>query len=307
MVRRIDRRNRGQLDPVANSTLNPFTEPIAKVEPGEEVVISTWDAFGGAVRRDQTFQQAVERGDIGALNPVTGPIYVNGAEPEDTLVVKIKEIKLPDWGAAAIIPGFGALEGWMNLFEPRTKVCDIRDGVIHYKTDIGKTLKVQADPFIGTIGVSPPHEGIQTLAPGAHGGNMDCPDIKPGNTLMLPVSRSGGLFGMGDVHAVQGDGEICGTAIEVSADVVVEFEVKKQTISWPRVESDSMLMTVCSARPLEDAARLAYRELINWMVTDYGWERDDAYMFLSLAVKARIAQIVDPLYTVAAKIPKHYL
>jgi acetamidase/formamidase len=195
----------------------------------------------------------------------------------------------------------------MNLFEPRTKVCDIRDGVIHYKTDIGKTLKVQADPFIGTIGVSPPHEGIQTLAPGAHGGNMDCPDIKPGNTLMLPVSRSGGLFGMGDVHAVQGDGEICGTAIEVSADVVVEFEVKKQTISWPRVESDSMLMTVCSARPLEDAARLAYRELINWMVTDYGWERDDAYMFLSLAVKARIAQIVDPLYTVAAKIPKHYL
>ena len=307
MVVYIKRRDRDQLDPVENSTLNPFTKPIATVEPNEDVVISTWDAFGGAVRKDQTFQQAIERGDVGALNPVTGPIYVKGAAPGDTLVVKLREIKLPEWGAAAIIPGFGALEGWMNLLQPRTKVCKIKDNVIYYKADSGKTLEIQADPFIGTIGVSPPYEGIQTLAPGAHGGNMDCPDIKPGNTLMLPVSRPGGLFGLGDVHAVQGDGEICGTAVEVSAEVVIEFEIKKMKTSWPRVESQDMLMTVCSARPLEDAARLAYRELINWMVSDFGWERDDAYMFLSLAAKARIAQIVDPLYTVVAKLPKHYL
>jgi amidase len=163
------------------------------------------------------------------------------------------------------------------------------------------------DPFIGTIGVSPAYEAIQTLAPGPHGGNMDCPDVKPGNKLYLPVSQPGALFGLGDVHAVQGDGEICGTAVEIGAVVKLRFQVQKKTIAWPRVESPDQIMTVCSARPLEDAARLAYRELIGWMVEDYGWDRDDAYIFLSLACKARIAQIVDPLYTVAAKLDKRYL
>jgi acetamidase/formamidase len=125
---------------------------------------------------------------------------------------------------------------------------------------------------------------------------------------MLPVYQKGALFGLGDVHAVQGDGEVCGSAIEVPAVVKLRFEVLKgKTIGWPRVESDTEIMTVCSARPLEDAARLAYRELVRWMVEEYGWERDDAYMFLSIAAKARIAQIVDPLYTAVAKLPKRYL
>lgn len=179
--------------------------------------------------------------------------------------------------------------------------------MITYVTDHGKVIEFDAEPFIGTIGVSPAYEAIQTLAPGPHGGNMDCPDIRQGNTLYLPVTQKGALFGLGDVHAVQGDGEICGTAVEIHAVVTVEFKVVKKTIAWPRVESDDMIMTVCSARPLEDAARLAYRELINWMVTDYGWDRDDAYMFLSLAMRSRIAQVVDPLYTVVAKINKNLI
>lgn len=137
---------------------------------------------------------------------------------------------------------------------------------------------------------------------------MDCPDICPRNTLYLPVFQKGAPFGLGDAHAIQGDGEICGTAVEIGANVHLRFKVLKKSIAWPRVESNDMIMTVCSARPLEDAARLAYRELINWMVSDYRWDRDDAYMFLSLTVKARIAQIVvDPLYTVVAKLPKKYL
>lgn len=195
----------------------------------------------------------------------------------------------------------------MNQMEPRTKISYIKDGKITFKTDHGKTIEFDADPFIGTIGVSPAYEAIQTLAPGPHGGNMDCPDIRPGNTLYLPVAQRDALFGLGDVHAVQGDGEICGTAVEIHASVTVEFEVPKKTIAWPRIESDDMIMSMCSARPLEDATRLAYRELINWMVTDYGWDRDDAYMFLSLAMKSRIAQIVNPLYTVVAKINKNLL
>ncbi len=137
---------------------------------------------------------------------------------------------------------------------------------------------------------------------------MDCPDVRPGNRLMLPVTRPGALFGLGDVHAVQGDGEVCGVAVEVDAVVTLKFDLEKgRKIDWPRVESPAEIMTVGSARPLEDAARLAFREMVDWMASDYGWVREDAYMFLSVAARARIAQIVDPLYTVVVKLDKSFL
>ena len=137
---------------------------------------------------------------------------------------------------------------------------------------------------------------------------MDVPDICVGSTLYLPVAVNGALLGLGDVHAVQGDGEICGTAMEVSTKVTLRVELEKsKKLNWPRIESKDEIMTVCSARPLEDAVRLAFLELIKWLETDYGFERYDAYMFLSLAAKARIAQIVDPLFTVVAKLPKKML
>jgi acetamidase/formamidase len=122
------------------------------------------------------------------------------------------------------------------------------------------------------------------------------------------VFRPGALFALGDVHAVQGDGEVCGVAVEIPAVVTLKLGLKKgRTIGWPRVESDGEIMTVGSARPLEDAARQAFREMVDWMASDYGWEREDAYMFLSLAARARIAQIVDPLYTVVVKLDRKYL
>ncbi len=290
MVMRIKRKPIDELNALVDSVLGPHTPPIATVIPGEEVKVETWDAL------------------TRVTNPVTGPLEIEGAQPGDTLIVDIIDIELPEYGTTAIIPGFGALEGWLRLLEPRTKTSEIRDGKIHYTTDDGKIIEIEAAPFIGTIGVSPENEAITTLSPGRHGGNMDCPDVKPGNRLMLPVFRSGAIFSLGDVHAVQGDGEICGTAVEISAVVTLKFTLKKgQKINWPRVESSEEIMTVCSARPLEDAARLAYRELVDWMASDYGWGREDAYMFLSLVAKARIAQIVDPLYTVVAKLKKSYL
>ena len=308
MVRRIMRRPWDELDPMENSTLGPYTEPVATVRPGEVVEVEAWDAFGGVVKPGQTYAEAEARGVKIHENPVTGPIEVGGAEPGDALVIEIMEIELPEWGATSIIPGFGALEGWLRRLEPRTKISRIGGGKVHYVTDGGETIEIDAEPFIGTIGVSPESEAITTIAPGPHGGNMDCPDIRPGNRLMLPVFRPGALFGLGDVHAVQGDGEICGTAVEIPTVVTLRFGLRRgRRIGWPRVESDEEIMTVCSARPLEDAARLAYRELVDWMASDYGWERTDAYMFLSLAARARIAQIVDPLYTVVAKVPRRYL
>ncbi|UCD43794.1 MAG: acetamidase/formamidase family protein [Candidatus Bathyarchaeota archaeon] len=290
MVRRIERKPVEKLDRLVDSVLGPHVPPIASVKPGEVVEVETWDAL------------------TRVTNPVTGPIEIEGAERGDTLVVEIMDIEMPDKGVTAIVSGFGALEGWLNLFEPRRKECEIRDGMIHYVTEDGRTLEIEADPFIGTIGVSPYFEAITTLSPGTHGGNMDCPDIRPGNTLMLPVFRPGALFALGDVHAVQGDGEVCGVAVEIPAVVTLRLGLEKdRTIGWPRVESDDEIMTVGSARPLEDAARQAFREMVDWMASDYGWEREDAYMFLSLAARARIAQIVDPLYTVVVKLDRRYL
>ena len=290
MVRRIKRKPVEELDALVDSVLDPRTPPIATVKPGETLEVETWSAL------------------TKVTNPVTGPLRVEGAEPGDTLLVEIIDIELPEQGTVAIIPGFGSLEGWLNLMEPKRKDCAIKDGKIYYETDHGKTMVLDADPFIGTIGVSPEVEAVSSLTPGRHGGNMDCPDIRPGNTLMLPVARPGALFKLGDVHAVQGDGEVCGVAIEVDAVVKMRFDLKKNwTIKWPRIDSANEIMTVGSARPLEDAARHAFREMVEWMVADHGWAKDDAYMFLSIAAKARIAQIVDPLYTVVAKLPKRYL
>ena len=308
MTTRVSKVPYDKLTPFGNSTLNPITQPVIKVKPGIEIEIETWDAFGGRVNKEQTRVQAKERGVRVPVNPVTGPIYVEGTNVGDTLTVDILDIMLPESGATTINPGFGSLEGWLNLMIPRTKISKIKDHVVYYTKDSGEVIEIQVDPFIGTIGNSPSYEAINTLTPGLHGGNMDCSDIKPGNTLMLPILQPGALFSLGDVHAVQGDGEIGGSAIEVPAIVKLRFGIKKgYEIAWPRIESKDEIMTVCSARPLEDAARLAYRELVNWMVKDYNWVRDDAYMFLSLTAKARIAQIVDPLFTVVAKLNKKYL
>jgi acetamidase/formamidase len=290
MTRRITKKPEEELDALVDSVLDPRTTPIANVKPGETVEVETWSALTRVV------------------NPTTGPLSVEGAEPGDTLEVEIIDIELPDEGTVAIIPGFGALEGWLNLMEPRRKDCEIKNGKVIYVRDDGKKIELEANPFIGTIGVAPEVEAVSSLTPGHHGGNMDCPDVRPGNKLLLPVTRPGALFKLGDVHAVQGDGEVCGVAVEVNAVVTLKFSLRKGwTINWPRIESPDEIMTVGSARPLEDAARHAYRELVEWMVTDHGWGRDDAYMFLSLAGKARIAQIVDPLYTVVAKLSRGYL
>jgi acetamidase/formamidase len=238
-------------------------------------------------------------------NPVTGPIYIEGAERVDTLVVNIVDIQVPSLGLTTIVPGFGALEGWLRQSPILTKFISIRNQRAYYKTDKGDEISFPVKPFIGTIGVAPPFESISTVTPHKHGGNMDVQDVCAGNKLYLPVGVEGALFAAGDVHAVQGDGEICGTAVEVSASLKFKFELlKNKTIEWPRIESKDEIMTVGSARPLEDAARIAYRELIKWLGEDYGISAYDAYMLLSLIARARIAQIVDPLYTVVAKLPK---
>jgi len=298
-------RKNSKLSEIVDCTFSPHNNPVMRAQPGEQVVLETHDCFAGVVKPDRELAEVLKSGERLFDNPVTGPIYIEGAEKGDALVVAIEDIQVPSVGITTVAPGFGALEGWLSESPILTKFINIRNQTAYFRTDKGAEISFPIKPFIGTIGVAPPYESISTVTPHKHGGNMDVQDVCAGNKLYLPVGVEGALFAAGDVHAAQGDGEICGTAVEVPASLTLKFELlKHKTIEWPRIESEDEIMTVSSAKPLEDAARLAYRELIRWLGEDYELSPYDAYMLLSLTAKARIAQIVDPLYTVVAKFPK---
>jgi len=307
-MRRISKKQYANLSAITDCTFSPLNKPIATVSPGEAVQIETFDCFGDIIRPGRDLAEALREGVEIFHNVATGPVYIEGAEAGDTLLVEIVEFELPSLGVTTTVPGFGALEGWLTETPALTRFSEIQDSEVTFRLGDSRPISIDIHSFVGTIGVAPAIESIPTTTPGKHGGNMDVPDVCKGNTLKLPVSVKGALFSLGDVHAVQGDGEICGTAVEVSAVVTVRFGLEKgQKKEWPRIESPSEIMTVCSARPLEDAARLAFREMIRWLETDYGVNQYDAYMLLSLTATARIAQIVDPLYTVVVKLQKKYL
>ena len=163
-------------------------------------------------------------------------------------------------------------------------------------------------PFFGTIGTAPHIEAISSLSPGMHGGNMDVPDVTEGNTVYLPVHHPGALFYVGDAHAAQGQGELCGVALEIAAKGAFTFDIiKGKAITWPRIESDDAIMVVGSAKPMEDAARIAYSQLVKWMVDDYGWDALDAYQVLTQAGGCYVGNMVDTVYSMVASCPKRYL
>ena len=287
---------------------SPYPDPIATVAPGETVAIHTEDAFEGRIATEEDLPSKV----LGSyLNPQTGPIYVEGAEPGDTLAVKIESIEpARDWAVSVFVPYFGGLtatQATRLLHDPlpeRIYFYELRDGVFRH----GDRISVPLRPFLGTIGTAPELEAISALTPHNHGGNMDCRDTCPGNTVYLPVRTPGALFYTGDAHGSQGDGELCGVALEISARSVLTFDlIKGQAIEWPRIESPEKLMTVGSARPMEDAARIAYTELIDWVAADYGYERLDAYQLLTQLGEMYVGNMVDTNYSLVAGVAKEHL
>jgi len=287
---------------------SPYPDPIATVAPGETVAIHTEDAFEGRIATEEDLPSKV----LGSyLNPQTGPIYVEGAEPGDTLAVKIESIEpARDWAVSVFVPYFGGLtatQATRLLHDPlpeRIYFYELRDGVFRH----GDRISVPLRPFLGTIGTAPELEAISALTPHNHGGNMDCRDTCPGNTVYLPVRTPGALFYTGDAHGSQGDGELCGVALEISARSVLTFDlIKGQAIEWPRIESPEKLMTVGSARPMEDAARIAYTELIDWVAADYGYDRLDAYQLLTQLGEMYVGNMVDTNYSLVAGVAKEHL
>lgn len=263
-------------------------EPAVRVEPGSRVVVETQNAFG-----DNRFEpgDSLAGLDLGVCDPLTGPIYVEGAEPGDALAVHIEHIELVGHGAHGIIPNFGILE-WESL-------------PLHFFTpEAGKIkwlrgIEIAVRPSLGAIGVSPADGPIPSIYPGDHGGNMDTKYACAGSTLYFPVFHPGAGLVMGDCHQIQSDGELCGVAPETDAEVTLTVDVVKRAgLRRPRIRATHRYMTIASAGTLEDAVKLATRDAIDMLVDEKGFEEDEAYLLLAVKADIEICQVVDPLMTV---------
>ena len=289
-------------------------EPVARLKPGDILDTNTLNCFGNAIQKPGDTLAKV-KGD----NPLSGPFYIEGAQPGDTLAVKILDLQVDsNQGIGAFAPGFGALNAtnYTPMLHPALpeKIwfypIDHADNTATFKAlDSDFSVKVPLHPFFGCIGVAPAEgESRSSIVPAEFGGNMDTPEASAGNTLYLPVNVAGALLYVGDGHAAMGDGEIAGTAIEVPLHARVQVDViTGQKINWPRFENDRAIMTVGAYRPLDDALRIAFTELVSWIHSDYGLSELDAYELLSEVGSIHLDEMVDPNYVIVASIDKKYL
>ena len=284
----------------------PDLEPVAFADPGDVICFETLDCFSNQISSED---QLVTDIDFSRVNPATGPIYIRGAERGDTLAVKILDIETSDRGVIVTAPGYGVLGD--KVRSPRTKICEIREDKFVYFVGKGAVhfvgLRLPYRPMIGVIGVAY-DEKVPCGVPGKHGGNMDTKLITKGVTVYLPVFREGALLGVGDLHAVMGDGEVCVAGCEVSGKVLVTTSVfKEKFIPWPIVETDEVFYLIVSHedinKALYEATDLAVKVLQHSLALDW----DEAYMIASMIVDIQISQLVDPAKTVRARIPKDYV
>ncbi len=275
-------------------------EPVAYVEPGQRVLIETEDAFNGRLRVPEDARRLLGPEAL-PPNPLTGPLYIKGAYPGDTLVVHLDGIELDRQGAICYTTTSGrAIDTWFD--EPLAMVVPIESGHLVFSSN----LRVPAQPFVGCAGTAPAHGCPQSIEAYRAGGNMDCALVSPDNRLFLPVAVDGAYFYVGDVHALQADSEFCGTAVETRATVEFRFEVISGSgggLNWPRVETPDELVTIVGGRPLDDCLRLAYQEMMRWLETEYGWVSAETFLVLSQLANAHLCN----WFTVRCEMPKAYL
>jgi amidase len=282
-------------------------EPVLRVRPGTVLVSRTH--FG---------PYYTEAG--GAFPGEVGPIYVEGATTGDMLKIGIVKVR-PNHALAAsqVYSDFGGLATdtrvrLLNDPIPARRYVWRLDttrmvGVTEMPKSRVKRMEIDLQPMLGRVAVAPRgDEAFAGLWPGDFGGNMDAQEVREGTTVYLPVFHDGAYFYFGDGHARQGHGEVAGTGLETSMDVVLRIDVVKgRTIDWPRLEDKDHIMVVGSGRPLIDAFRLAHVELVEWMEQEYGFDKLDAYTLVGQVGESTVANIVDPAYSVVAKIRKRYL
>lgn len=282
--------------------------PVATVQPGEVFVVETEDSRGGRTRTPETttpeFLLAMRRAGYYG-NPVTGPIFVAGAEPGDTLAVQILAQECDTLGYMGYWPFLFHLEDFFD--QPDTTLVEIRDGQVIFPTSQG-VARIPVRPMIGTIGTTPAVEAVLSGGMGRHGGNLDTQEVCAGSTIYLPVYVPGALLALGDCHAIQSDGEL--NEVEMRSVVTLSVDVIKgrsALMGWPRIETADALVTVAVATPLEEATRLALREMILWLAERTGLSKREAYFMVGLAGHARPGQVQVPNYSMRCIMPKAVL
>lgn len=271
-----------------------------RIQPGETVLVESEDAFSGQIRTNDDRRDKRKK-PYG--NPQTGPIFVEGAQPGDTLAVVIEDIQPANGQCATRTSDPNQLAQWLGDDCPHgTHICPISDGLIHWSDQITMPYR----PMLGCIGTAP-DTGVPTTGPaGPYGGNMDIVETAPGNTVYLPVYVQGAYLYLGDAHAAMGHGELSASGLEMAAHTTITVNlIRNNTIPAPRIESHNEIMTIATGCPMERSIAQAYAWLILWMEADFGWDRWRAYDLLTHAGEISVGYYA--IGTVATKIKKSYL
>ncbi len=279
-------------------TLSKDNPPCQRIRAGETVAFETYDCFTNQfLPEEATFENVVRKPG----NPATGPLFIEGAMPGDMLKIDILDLVPGPVGVVMLGPGSGSEK---EFFSQKTlKRIPVIDGFAHYS----EQLKLPITPMIGVIGVAPAGDGVSTITPMDHGGNMDCTQIRKGVTLYLPVFAEGALLSLGDFHAMMGDGEVedCGLEIEGKAVLRVDVVKNRNCVPYPMIETSEKLITIASAEDVEAAWKKAVRQMYDFLKEKIGLDDNDAGMLLTLAGDLVICQTVNPMKTVRMEFPRY--
>lgn len=275
--------------------MSPDNEAKYHCISGSTVTFETSDCYNGSIKTEKDLFHLI---DYSKINPATGPLYIEEADPGDVLRIDILKIKLASQGAMSLAPGRGALKDFVE--EERTKIIKIEDGCAVFND----TLKFPIKPMIGVIGTAPKEGAILNGTPGEHGSNMDCNKIQEGTSLFLPVNVKGALLAMGDLHAVMGDGESATCGIEISGEVTVKVTVIKDTVMpTPFLKTDSEYITIAAGKTLDEASSQACFKMLDFLKATVPLDVHELIMLLSIAGNMEICQVVNPLKTARMTMP----
>jgi amidase len=267
-------------------SFGPDLQPLVEVDPGAVVRFETNDCFTGQIRSEDDLVTGI---DMNRINSATGPVSVRGAEPGDSLVVELLEVKPIDWGVTTLIPGFGQLIDRVQA--PLTRVFRVADGMV----EMNDRIRFPARPMVGVVGVATDGEVLSNGLAGEHGGNLDNHFHGPGARIYFPVRQPGGMFAVGDMHAAMGDGEVCFTGVEIAGEVTARFDVLKgKQARWPVTELADRWIVHATAPTIEEAIQLVTEEAAKQLVDEWDLSLEDAFIFLSVACDVGVAQACKP-------------
>lgn len=278
---------------------SPKNRSAYSARNGERILIESPDCFSGLVNTSKKLFEAVP---MERVNPATGPVRVDGMSAGETLCISIEKIDCGPFGIIMCSPELGIL--CEDVRKSRTKIVEIRGNKAKFSDD----LSIDLNPHVGVLGVSPAKGEFPTFHPGDHGGNMDTLEAREGSKVYLPTFVDGAMFALGDVHAAMGDGEVCGTGIEVPAEVTISLSKADDIeVRRPMIETPTEWLSYAAAKTLDKAAKLATSDLVRFIMDRRGMDFEDAYMLASVAANLRISQVVDPLMAAKMVISKKYL